>query len=194
VVWDSVAQSSTLDEVKGEITDHNVGNKARLLSKGLRKIVPFIARKTALVFINQVRDKIGAMSWGGGKPTDTVGGWAIKFNASLRIELKKVGKIQKDEKSIGIKCSAYTVKNKTYAPFKRAEYDMFFQGGIEDSDYLLNALVKEEQIDQSGGWYSHKTSKKKFQRKDFKAFLLDMQKSSPEQYQEFMKLALKIYE
>lgn len=192
VVWDSVAQSSTEAEVSGEITDHHVGGKAKLLSMGLRKIIPLIGPKTALVFINQVRDKIGNAGWG--KPTDTVGGWAVKFNASLRIELKRVGKIQKDEKSIGIKCSAYTVKNKTYPPFRRAEYDMLFEGGIEDSDYLLNALVKEGKIGQSGGWYTYLQTKRKFQRKDFKAFLLDLQSSEPTVYDEFIKLALKLYE
>lgn len=190
IVWDSVAQSVTQAELDASIIDHNVGAKAKGMTRGINRIIDKLGTKTALIVTNQMRDKIGGTSWG--KSTQTPGGWALKHNASVRIELSRAGKILKDEVAIGIKCRAYTVKNKVYAPFKTANYDVLFKGGIDDTEYLLTALVKAELITQGGSWYTDQ-AKKKFQRKDFKEYLVNLQKTNLESYQKFIEAAIKQY-
>ncbi len=166
IVWDSVAASPTKVELEGEIGDHAMASKARVLSKGIRRVLGKVSDKTTLVFTNQVRTKLGITF---GKNTEAAGGFAIKFAASVRLELTKVGQLKVQDKPVGIRCKAYTVKNKTFPPFKTAQYDMLFSGGIDDTNALLDHLVEGLVVTQSGSWYS--LGEKKFQRKDFKSIL-----------------------
>lgn len=162
IVWDSVAASPPQQELDGDIGDHAMAAKARLLSKGLRRVLGKVGDKTALVFTNQVRTKMGVTF---GKPTEAAGGYAIKFAASVRLELTRLGQLKLHDKPIGIRCKAYTMKNKTFPPFKTAEYEMLFAGGIDDSNALLDVLVAQGVVNQSGSWYA--LGDKKFMRKDF---------------------------
>lgn len=175
IIWDSLASSTTLGELKGEFSKENaMAEKARYLSKNFNKVRPFVGDNTALVVLNQVRQKFGITF---GDNTESPGGSALRFNASLRIKLHRIGKVIVDEKPVGIKFRATTVKNKIVGPFKTAECEMYFAGGIDDSNALLDLLVKNEVVLQSGSWYDWNVEKapelagKKFMRKDFKGIL-----------------------
>jgi recombination protein RecA len=170
IIWDSVAASPTKAELEGEIGDQAMAAKARILSKGLRRLLGKIGDTTSLIFINQVRTKMGGMSFG--KNTESAGGYAIRFASSVRLELTKIGPLKVNDKPTGIRCRAYTVKNKTFPPFKTAHYEMFFTGGIDDSNALLDLMVQQEVVKQSGSWYS--IGETKFMRKDFKQKLEEL--------------------
>lgn len=171
IIWDSVGAASTKKELQGDIEDKTPAEKAKLLSKGIKRVTDKINNKTALIFLNQVRTKFNVSF---GDHTEAVGGFAIRYHASIRIKLSRIGKHMVQEKPIGIKIRAYTVKNKTFPPFKSCEFDMMFGGGIDDTNSLLDLLVTSEVVHQSGVWYDIPGVGKKFNRKDFKSVLQEL--------------------
>jgi len=148
IVVDSVAALAPKAELEGEIGDHFIGLQARLLSQALRKLTALISKtKTILIFLNQTRAQIGAMV---GAQETTPGGKALKFYASVRIELKKIGQIKKGEEIIGTKVKARVVKNKVAPPFKTAEFEIYYGEGISYEADLLNLGEKYGVIKKTG--------------------------------------------
>jgi len=148
IVVDSVAALAPRAELEGEIGDHFIGLQARLLSQALRKLTALISKtKTVLIFLNQTRAQIGAMI---GAQETTPGGKALKFYASVRIELKKVGQIKKGEEIIGVKVKARVVKNKVAPPFKTAEFEIYYGEGISYEADLLNLGEKYDVVKKTG--------------------------------------------
>ncbi len=153
IVVDSVAALTPQAEIEGEMGDAHVGLQARLMSQALRKLAGTLSKsKTILIFINQIRMKIGVMF---GNPETTTGGNALKFYASVRLEVRKIETIEKgDEDAIGNKVRVKVVKNKVAPPFRRVELEIIFGKGISSSASLLDAAVKYEIIDKKGAWYT----------------------------------------
>ncbi|HWP69149.1 MAG TPA: recombinase RecA, partial [Rectinemataceae bacterium] len=153
IVIDSVAALTPQAEIEGEMGDAHMGLQARLMSQALRKLAGTLSKsKTILVFINQIRMKIGVMF---GNPETTTGGNALKFYASVRLEVRKVETIEHgDEDAVGNKVRVKVVKNKVAPPFRRAELEIMFGKGISWSASLLDAAVKYAIIDKKGAWYT----------------------------------------
>jgi recombination protein RecA len=153
IVVDSVAALTPQAEIEGEMGDAHVGLQARLMSQALRKLAGTLSKsKTILIFINQIRMKIGVMF---GNPETTTGGNALKFYASVRLEVRKIETIEKgDEDAIGNKVRVKVVKNKVAPPFRRVELEIIFGKGISASASLLDAAVKYEIVDKKGAWYT----------------------------------------
>ncbi|NPA39893.1 MAG: recombinase RecA [Thermodesulfobacteria bacterium] len=156
IVIDSVAALVPKAELEGEMDEQHVGLQARLMSKAMRKLTSAISRSnTAVVFINQTRMKIG-MGGYGGPPETTPGGMALKFFASLRMEIKKAGIIKEGTQVLGHRVRVKIVKNKLAPPFKEVEFDMYFGEGISKEAELIDLGVAMEIIEKSGSWYSYK--------------------------------------
>ncbi len=154
IVIDSVAALTPQAEIEGEMGDAHVGLQARLMSQALRKLAGTLSKsKTLLVFINQIRMKIGIMF---GNPETTTGGNALKFYASVRLEVRKIETIEKsgDEDALGNRVRVKVVKNKVAPPFRRVELEIIFGMGISSSASLLDAAVKYSIIDKKGAWYT----------------------------------------
>jgi len=152
VVIDSVAALVPRAELEGSMGDVHVGLQARLMSQALRKLTGVIHRsKTTVVFINQIREKIGVMF---GSPETTSGGRALKFYSSVRIDIRRIGAIKSDGEFSGNRTVAKVVKNKMAAPFRKAEFDIIFNIGISYHGDLLDLGVEEELVTRSGTWYS----------------------------------------
>jgi recombination protein RecA len=154
IVIDSVAALTPQAEIEGEMGDAHVGLQARLMSQALRKLAGTLSKsKTLLVFINQIRMKIGIMF---GNPETTTGGNALKFYASVRLEVRKIETIEKsgDEDALGNRVRVKVVKNKVAPPFRRVELEIIFGKGISSSASLLDAAVKYSIIDKKGAWYT----------------------------------------
>lgn len=153
IVVDSVAALVPKAELEGEMGDSQVALQARLMSKALRKITGAVNQsKCVVIFINQLRDMIGVYF---GNPTTTTGGKALKFYASLRIEIRKIGKIKDGENLIGQRVKAKVVKNKLAAPYKEAEYDLLFEYGIDDASNLIDLAIRFGIIDKKGAWFMY---------------------------------------
>ncbi|HMP04467.1 MAG TPA: recombinase RecA [Gemmatales bacterium] len=153
IVIDSVAALVPRAEVEGEIGDTHVGLQARLMSQALRILTPVIARtRTCLVFINQIRQKIGVMF---GNPETTTGGLALKFYASVRLDVRKIGAIKEGEETVGARIRAKVVKNKVAPPFRSAEVDLMHSGGISRAGDLLDLALEDKLIDKSGAWINY---------------------------------------
>ncbi|MDB5179085.1 MAG: recA [Patescibacteria group bacterium] len=171
VVVDSVAALVPRAEIEGDMGDAHVGLQARLMSQALRKLTGVISKsKTTVVFINQLRIKIGVMF---GNPETTAGGQALKYYASVRMDIRGSEQIKDGDLSIGKHVKVKVVKNKVAAPFKVAEFDIMFNEGISTAGDLIDLAVKYEQIAKSGAWYSYKEEKIGQGREAAKQYLKD---------------------
>jgi recombination protein RecA len=152
IVIDSVAALVPKAEIEGEMGDSFVGLQARLMSQALRKLTALTAKsKTTLVFINQIREKIGVMF---GSPETTTGGRALKFYASVRLDIRRIGQIKDGEEPIGARTKATVVKNKVAPPFKKCEFDILFAEGINRLGEILDLGVESGFLKRSGTWIS----------------------------------------
>lgn len=157
LVIDSVAALTPRAEIEGEMGDHHVGLQARLMSQALRKITGNIKNANCLViFINQIRMKIGVMF---GNPETTTGGNALKFYASVRLDIRRIGAVKEGEEVIGSETRVKVVKNKVAPPFKQAEFQILYGSGINRMGEIVDYGVKLGLIDKAGAWYSYQGSK-----------------------------------
>jgi len=171
VVVDSVAALVPKAEIEGDMGDSHVGLQARLMSQALRKLTGAIARsKTSVVFINQLREKIGVMF---GNPETTTGGKALKFYASLRLDIRRIGPVKEKEDVVGSHVRVKVVKNKVAPPFKQAEFDIMYAEGISHTSLLVDIGAESGIIEKSGAWYSYKGQKIGQGRENAKLYLKD---------------------
>jgi len=153
IVIDSVAALVPRSEVEGEIGDTHVGLQARLMSQAMRILTPTVSRtKTMIVFINQIRQKIGVMF---GNPETTSGGLALKFYSSVRLEIRKVTGVKEGEETVGARVRVKVVKNKIAPPFKQCEFDLMFDRGISREGDLIDMAIEDKVIDKSGAWINY---------------------------------------
>jgi recombination protein RecA len=171
VVIDSVAALVPKAEIEGDMGDSHVGLQARLMSQALRKLTGAIARsKTSVVFINQLREKIGVMF---GNPETTTGGKALKFYASVRLDIRRIGPVKEKEEVVGSHVRVKVVKNKVAPPFKQAEFDIMYAEGISHTSLLVDIGAEAGIIEKSGAWYSYNGQKIGQGRENAKMFLKD---------------------
>jgi recombination protein RecA len=171
VVIDSVAALVPKAEIEGDMGDSFVGLQARLMSQALRKLTGAIARsKTSVVFINQLREKIGVMF---GSPETTTGGKALKFYASLRLDIRRIGPVKDKEEVVGSQVRVKVVKNKVAPPFKQAEFDIMYNEGISLTSLLVDIGSEAGIIEKSGAWYAYNGQKIGQGRENAKLYLKD---------------------
>ena len=170
VVIDSVAALTPKAEIEGEMSDSNVGMQARMMSKALRKLVGITnSSKTCVIFINQLREKIGVMF---GSPETTTGGKALKFYASIRMDVRRIDQIKDGADIVGNRTKIKIVKNKLAPPFKVAEFDIMFGQGISQAGCILDLAVENKLIEKSGAWFSMNGEKIGQGKENAKAHLL----------------------
>jgi len=171
IVVDSVAALVPKAEIEGEMGDSHVGLQARLMSQALRKLTGAIARSNcSVIFINQLREKIGVMF---GNPETTTGGKALKFYASLRLDIRRIGPVKEKEDVIGSHVRVKVVKNKVAPPFKQAEFDIMYAEGISHTSLLVDIGAESGIIEKSGAWYSYGPQRIGQGRENAKLFLKD---------------------
>ncbi len=169
LVVDSVAALVPQAELEGEMGDTHVGLQARLMSQALRKLTGSISRSNCMViFINQIRMKIGVMF---GSPETTTGGNALKFYASVRLDIRRIGQIKNKDEVVGNQTRVKVVKNKVAPPFKVIEFDIMYGEGISKTGEILDLGVKAEVVEKSGSWYSYDSQRIGQGREQAKAFL-----------------------
>ncbi len=157
VVVDSVAALVPRAEIEGEMGDSLPGLQARLMSQALRKLTSVISRsKTTVVFINQIRMKIGVMF---GNPETTTGGNALKFYSSVRMDIRRIGQIKQGDEVIGNRTRIKVVKNKIAPPFRQAEFDIMYNQGISKSGDIIDLAVQHEIVEKAGAWFAYKDAK-----------------------------------
>ncbi len=180
VVVDSVAALTPKAEIEGDMGDSHMGLQARLMSQALRKLTANIKRtNTLVIFINQIRMKIGVMF---GSPETTTGGNALKFYASVRLDIRRIGAIKKGDEILGNETRVKVVKNKVSPPFKQVEFDILYGQGISRQGEIIDLGVKEKLIEKSGSWYSHNGTKIGQGKDNVRQYLVD----NPEIAEELM--------
>jgi recombination protein RecA len=171
IVIDSVAALVPKAEIEGDMGDSHMGLQARLMSQALRKLTGAISRsKTSVIFINQLREKIGVMF---GNPETTTGGKALKFYASVRLDIRRIAAVKEKEDVIGSHVRVKVVKNKVAPPFKQAEFDIMYSEGISHASLVLDIAAESGIIDKSGAWYSYGDQRIGQGRENAKMFLKD---------------------
>src|SRR5262245_932960 len=171
VVVDSVAALVPRAELEGEMGDAQMGLQARLMSQALRKLTGIVSKsKTCLIFINQIREKIGVMF---GNPETTTGGRALKFYASVRVDIRRIAAIKEGDVVTGSRTKVKVVKNKVAAPFRESEFDILYGGGISREGDLLDIAVNQNILEKSGAWFSYKGERIGQGRENARQFLKD---------------------
>ncbi len=171
IVIDSVAALVPRAEIEGEMGDSHMGLQARLMSQALRKLAGTISKTlTAVIFINQIRMKIGVVF---GNPETTPGGRALKFYASVRLDIRRIGAIKDGQETVGNRTRVKVVKNKLAPPFKEAEFDLMFGEGISKTGDLIDVGVDAGIIEKSGSWYSYNGERIGQGRNNVKKFLME---------------------
>ena len=171
IVVDSVAALVPRAEIEGDMGDSLPGLQARLMSQALRKLTAVISRsKTTVIFINQIRMKIGVMF---GNPETTTGGNALKFYASVRVDIRRIGQIKQGEEVIGNRTRIKVVKNKIAPPFRQAEFDIMYNEGISKSGDVLDLAVEHNIVEKSGAWFAYSDAKIGQGREAAKQYLQD---------------------
>jgi recombination protein RecA len=169
VVVDSVAALVPRAEIEGEMGDSHVGLQARLMSQALRKLTGAVNRsRTSVVFTNQIREKIGVMF---GNPETTTGGRALKFYASVRMDIRRIGAIKDGQELVGNRTRVKVVKNKLAPPFRQAEFDIMYNEGISHTGLLIDLGSELNIVDKSGAWYSYGETRLGQGKENAKAFL-----------------------
>ena len=169
LVVDSVAALTPRAELDGEMGDNQPGMQARLMSQALRKLTASINRsQTMVIFINQIRMKIGVMY---GSPETTTGGNALKFYASVRLDIRRIGAIKERDEVVGNQTRVKVVKNKLAPPFKQVEFDIMYGEGVSKMGELIDLGVKAGVVDKSGAWFSHDSQRLGQGRENAKSFL-----------------------
>ncbi|MCC8368856.1 MAG: recombinase RecA [Rickettsia endosymbiont of Oxypoda opaca] len=178
VVIDSVAALVPKAEIEGEMGDSHMASQARLMSQALRKLTASISRTNCIViFINQIRMKIGVMF---GSPETTTGGNALKFYASVRLDIRRTGAIKDKEEVVGSQTKVKVVKNKVSPPFRTAEFDIMYGSGISKEGEMIDLGVKLELIEKSGSWFSYKETRIGQGRENVKQYLKEHPEISTE--------------
>ena len=171
IVVDSVAALVPRAEIEGEMGDSHVGLQARLMSQALRKLAGAINKsKCVIVFINQLREKVGVMF---GNPETTSGGRALKFYASVRLDIRRIESIKQGDEIVGNRTRVKVVKNKIAPPFKQAEFDIMYKEGISKEGNIIDAGVKDEIVQKSGAWFSYGDVRLGQGRENSKQYLKD---------------------
>jgi len=171
LVVDSVAALVPKAELEGEMGDSLPGLQARLMSQALRKLTAFVSKsKTCLIFINQIREKIGVMF---GNPETTSGGRALKFYASVRVDIRRIASIKDGERVVGNRTKVKIVKNKLSAPFREAEFDILYGEGISKEGDLVDTAAERGILEKSGSWFSFAGERIGQGRENAKQFLRD---------------------
>ncbi len=179
IVVDSVAALTPKVEIDGDMDDQQVGVQARLMSKALRKITGILSKMSStVVFINQIRMKIGMTGYG--SPETTTGGNALKFYASVRLDIRRIATLKQGDQSIGNRVKVKVVKNKVAPPFKQAEFDIMFGEGISKEGEIVDYAVKLDMVDKSGAWFSYKDVKIGQGRENAKIYLKEHPEVSKE--------------
>jgi recombination protein RecA len=184
---DSVAALTPKAALEGELGDTHVGLQARLMSQALRKLTAAISKsRTMVIFINQIRMKIGVMF---GSPETTTGGNALKFYSSVRLDIRRVGAIKKDEDVVGNRTRVKVVKNKMAPPFKEVEFDILYGQGISREGDLVDLASEANIVDKSGAWFSYGGERIGQGRENAKEYL----REHPDTYKEIEALVLEKY-
>ncbi len=187
LVLDSVAALTPKAEIEGNMGDSHMGLHARLMSQALRKLTAVINRSnTTVIFINQIRMKIGVMF---GNPETTTGGNALKFYASVRLDVRRIGAIKNGDEVVGNRTAVKVVKNKLAPPFARVEFDLMYGLGISKEGELIDLAVNKNILEKSGAWYSYKGAKIGQGRENAKGFL----KSNPKVMKEIRQKLFEHY-
>jgi recombination protein RecA len=169
IVVDSVAALVPKAELEGEMGDSHVGLQARLMSQALRKLTASISRsKTMVIFTNQIRSKIGVMF---GSPETTTGGNALKFYASVRLDIRRIGQVKEKDETVGNQTRVKVVKNKVAPPFRVVEFDIMYGEGISKTGELIDLGIKAGIVEKSGSWFSYGSQRIGQGRENAKAFL-----------------------